>query len=575
MSDSEDLIERLGQLVSTVDEPVRPKADSNRALVLALTDQLAAGQSETLYSLQTASSGLRKRTAELERLVAGMPDDIATRLDALVEQITDAAAQQVGAVLESAAARLDALVDGARALDEVASGMPDNIASRVAAMVEQMTAAAASQIDTVLGAATSQIDTALGSVTSQIGTVLDTATTRLDAVVQGAGRLDDVASRMPEDIAKRVGGMVDQITEASAGKIGSALDAASTRLGIVAEGVHQKLDEGQARYLAVLRESAESTGARLSDELERAAKTIVDSAGRAKASQTVVRAAAAAMVETLEESVNAAREEFITLQEQLFAFVEQTTSSMGETADAFVADGEALTQGITAVGDSFVNKLFQVLDERDARERDLEDRLNSRIDVLMETTTEQLSRLTRALEQQVVRLETRSQEERAANAADLHALVDRLLAQPRGRLRDLRAGTRGAVPAAVPPVASYSPPVRRPVAPPAPVKAAPPVEAAAEPVLPEQPARRAAVKKAPAKKAPATKAEPAKAEPAKAEPAKGEPAKPEAKKAAPAKAKKAAAPRARVKTPSVPATSTAPTAPATSTAKTPTTDEDT
>ena len=327
---SADLAERLGRLVSTVDEAGRAQVDRGRALVIALTDQLAAGQSETLYSLQTAANAVRDRGRELERLAEQMPEEI-------------------------------------------------------------------------------------------------------------AGQLRDLVALVVEGLSRDV--------------------------GLLREGISRELAAQQDDYLSVLRESARATGGQLSTELEHAATTVVESAARAKASQTAVRAAAVAAVESLESA-----------------------------AASFTTHAEGAIQAMQAVGESFVSRLFQVLDERDQREQELEELLSARMEQITAHAERRLQALTAAVDAQLRRLEERDLTERQTTTAELHTLLDRLLAEPRGRLRELRGSRSAAPPVRVNPQPLRAEPVYR--------------EVYEEPEA--RPTRKAPAKKATDARAPAKKKAPAK-----------------------------------------------------------------
>lgn len=332
----EELTERLSRLVSTVDDAGRTAIDRGRGLVNALTDQLAAGQTETLYGLQTAARSVRDRAMDLQRLAEQLPEEIAAQVRQAVEALTESASEQIAA----------------------------------------------------------------------------------------------------------------------------ALDAASSRLGIVLESVQRDLTAQQEDYLRVLRDSARATGTQLSTELEQAATTVVESAARAKASQTAVRAAAVTAVEALESA-----------------------------SASFADDAEGLTQAMTAVGESFIGRLFQVLDERDAREQHLDELLTARTEQLTQHAERRLKAVAAAVEAQLSRLEQRDLTERASTAAELHALVDRLVNEPRGRLKELRSSIKSAP---LPPRTQ-----------PQPLRAEPAFTKALE--QPPAKPRKAPAKKAPAKKSVAKK----------------------------------------------------------------------
>ncbi len=314
-----DVVERLSMLLARVDEAGRLQVDRGKALVSALTDQLAAGQAESLYGLQTAATTVRQRAAELERLAATIPDDIGGRVRESVEALAGAASDQIS----------------------------------------------------------------------------------------------------------------------------TALETASTRLGIVLEALDSHLGTQQEEYLTVLRESAEATGAQLSGELEEAAAAVAESAQRAQASQNAVRAAAVTAVEALDAASQEVAEQIADLQDQVAELVDQASGAIAAASEAFAEEAEGVIHGMTSIGDSFISRMFEVLDERDAHEAALEQRLSDRLGRITADVERRLAASTAAMAAQIDRLEQRDLTERAAMAAELHELLRRLVAEPRGKLKDLRNATAG------------------------------------------------------------------------------------------------------------------------------------
>jgi hypothetical protein len=383
-----DVVDRLTAILARVDEAGRVQVDRGKALVGALTDQLAAGQAETLYGLQTAAITVRTRAGELERLATQIPDDIGNRVRESVEALAGAAS--------------------------------------------------------------------------------------------------------------------DQIT--------TALETASTRLGIVLEALDQHLGSQQEGYLAVLRESAEATGAQLSGELEEAAAAVAESASRAQASQNAVRAAAVTAVEAMDLASQAVVEQLADLQDQVAELVDQAAGAIAAAGEAFAEEAEGVIHGMTSVGDSFISRMFEVLDERDVHEAALEQRLSDRLGRITADVERRLAAATAAMGAQIDRLEQRDLTERDAMVAEVHDLLRRLLAEPRGKLKDLRNAVKDA-----------GEPVRG--LPVAPLVEEPAYQDASDEFEPVY-AAEAPRKKAPAKRAPAKKAAkaPAKKAPAKKAAAKRPPA---------------------------------------------------
>lgn len=374
------------------------------------------------------------------------------------------------------------------------------------ARVDATERAQATRGKVLVGALTDQF--AAGQAESLYG--LQTAAT---TVRQRAEELERLAEQIPEEIGARVRESVEALAGAASDQISAAVETASTRLGMVLENIDQELGAQQKEYLAVLRKSAEDTGAQLSAELEEAAAAVLESAGRAQASQTAVRAGAVAAVEALKASAAAIAEQFAELQDHTAEMVDQATEAIAAASEAFVQEAEGLIQGITSVGDSFIGRMFEVLDERDAHEAALEARLTDRLGRITIEIEQRLAASTAAMAAQIERLETRDLTERTAVAAELHDLVRRLLSEPRGRLKDLRNATQFA-----------GQPVRSTA--PAPLRQEPSYDRALDAFVPEPPPRQApaprprtVATKAPAKRAPAKKA-PAKRAPAKKAPAK-------------------------------------------------------
>lgn len=382
---SAELLERLSALLTRFDDAGRAQVDRGRALVGALTDQMAAGQTETLYGLQKAAVTVRERAGELERLATQIPDDIGQRVRESVEALAGAASDQIS----------------------------------------------------------------------------------------------------------------------------TALETASTRLGIVLEALDQHLATQQEDYLNVLRESAEATGAQLSSELEEAAAAVAESAGSAQASQNAVRAAAITAVEALDVAAQSVAEQLADLQDQVSEMVDQAVGSIAAAGEAFAEEAEGVIHGMTSIGDSFISRMFDVLDERDVHEAALEQRLSDRVGRITADVERRLAASTAAMGAQIDRLERRDLTERNAMVAELHDLLRRLLAEPRGKLKNLRnavkdagapvrgGGTRplGTEPAYQAAADEFEE---------APVLAPPPVKAAPKAAAKRAPAKRAT--KAPAKRAPAKKA---------------------------------------------------------------------
>jgi hypothetical protein len=142
-------------------EPPAPEAaaelpDTGRRLVEALTEQLAAGQVETLYSLQTAAAQLRRHTAA----VTSASEAVAASLSGFSERVANEVSQGFAALLREATASIG-----------------EHLTTEVEASTSELRDAAQTHAQAVA----SQLDATSG----HLSTVLDAAVTRTDDARQG------------------------------------------------------------------------------------------------------------------------------------------------------------------------------------------------------------------------------------------------------------------------------------------------------------------------------------------------------------------------------------------------------
>lgn len=272
----------LADKIAAIDPDSTSLRDGQASLIASLTDQLAAGQSETLYSLHTAGANLRRQAKTLQSAIDALPGELAPGLKA-----------------------------------------------QFAELARETTVAAASAIDTAAGALSDRFSAWEGAVERMI-------------------------------------------------------DAHKTIMG-----------EGTTRLSA---------------------------AGEVLIAQTT---------EAVEQIASAAQDVGDQLKEQ--------TRELGVRAESFAADAKASADAVTAVGENVIVRLIEVLDARDKADKALEDRLNARIDRLTKRAETTVNRLMGALADETDLLRAQAQEDRASQAQQLAELVDRLLAQPRGKLKDLRS----------------------------------------------------------------------------------------------------------------------------------------
>ncbi|MCU1595733.1 MAG: hypothetical protein JWO12_3125 [Frankiales bacterium] len=135
-----------------------------------------------------------------------------------------------------------------------------------------------------------------------------------------------------------------------------------------------------------------------------------------------------------EETTASAVEAIEVATAALASSAEQLTAS----AASFTADARASADAVTAVGENVISRLMDVLDARDASDKALENRLNARIDRLTKRAETTVNRLIADLAEETAQLRAHAEAERTSTAQQLAELLDRLLAQPRGKLKDLR-----------------------------------------------------------------------------------------------------------------------------------------
>ena len=154
---------RLAEQIAALETETTVQRDQGAALVQALTDQLAAGQGETLYGLHSAAAALRRRGAELQEAVGRIPDALGPQLEELLSGLTERLRQEFEDAAEALRAELaeaqlslksstsrgrTATSDAARKL-EGASAQLSSVAAAAAAGMEAAAAAAAADLETL------------------------------------------------------------------------------------------------------------------------------------------------------------------------------------------------------------------------------------------------------------------------------------------------------------------------------------------------------------------------------------------------------------------------------------------
>ena len=194
-------------------------------------------------------------------------------------------------------------------------------------------------------------------------------------------------------------------------------------------------------------EAAAATLARRAHELDAAASALPDELTvtfRRLVEDTVSTSLAGAREQAdrvrtdLEEAVAQATGRVEALLTSLEDRLTALESRLLETGAAVTRDVELTAQGLNTVGSNVLDRLLDLLDERDARDKQLEDRMTARVDRLTKKTADRVAEITAVLDEQVALLDERDLAERAYVTEVLQDVVERLLAEPRSKLRDLR-----------------------------------------------------------------------------------------------------------------------------------------
>lgn len=350
-----DLSRRLAEQLAAVGEESPGQRDQGgHPLVQALIEQLAAGQSETLYGLHSAAAALRRRALELEQAAERIPGRLAPQLEELVVGLTEQATGTATTLL-----------------DDLQQSLSTETSRRTAE----------------LEAASQDVGAAMIKQGQEVTATLSEQREIIQAAVEAAGQ------RFREEL--------EQGTQDARADLAKA---------------QRTLRDAAARHTAA---SAKTVGQMDDASAELAAVTV----------EAVARIEAAAA---------AAAAHLTALGTELAETASQALDGIERAGAALLADTATATEAVTLVGENVTDRLIAVLDERDKREQLLDDRLTARIDRLSKKTETTMKRLMGELADEADLLRLGSNSERAATAEQLHEFLDRLLALPRGTLRELR-----------------------------------------------------------------------------------------------------------------------------------------
>ncbi len=388
---TDDLVQRLSELVEASAEPAAQQRREANALVQEWSETLRGEQESTRDHLTEAAEALRAEGTDLSLGVRALAADLPALLAPVLEQL---AAQLREAVVSTMAhARAELVADTAR----------------LQAGIEVATEAS--------GARTLEH---LGEVRAGVRQLETSLTQRTDALAEEAERLATEADLLSEQARVGTQQLLTQLGEART--VTADLDGAAT-------GAAAQIRQTTADMLEQVDRRWEALEQGVAVQLHEATRT---AHGQLTATVNELRDR---MREVLDERAH--QDEL--LERRLDARHERlTTRTVQRLAEATAASEQALA----AVAEEVASRLAAVLEERDRRDELLEKRLEARVDRLTTKTVTRLGDVAAALDERVTELRARETADREHVATVVRDVVERLLSEPRAGLRTLRRSLR-------------------------------------------------------------------------------------------------------------------------------------
>ena len=225
----DQLSRRLAEQLAALDDESSAHRDQGAALVTALIEQLAAGQSETLYGLHAAAAQLRRRASELEEAARQIPHDLAPHLEELLAGLTEQAL--IGAAAEVDGLQQSLSTETRRSTDElvaafrsatfelsregqhVAQGVREAVGQLEDASAElrAIAAAAVGAIESAARAATADTTAAAQAMTAAGENILDRLIGMLDERDRRDQLLEDRLTARVERLTKKTEATVTRL----------------------------------------------------------------------------------------------------------------------------------------------------------------------------------------------------------------------------------------------------------------------------------------------------------------------------------------------------------------------------
>jgi hypothetical protein len=389
-------------------------------LIQALITQLAAGQSESLYSLQTAAAALRRRITELDITAAQLPEKLTPTLLALLDELA------LTSIEHAAGAHAELQQALATETKRHATQLTSTV-KRASAAVEQAIADAADKIGEERALTEGLLEEAVRRLTQRI---TDGTTDVHDELAAGWSKLD-AATSAHTSAAQQLREAAEQLDGTSAAAV-TSIWAAAEAAGTQFEAVGEQLKATAAQSIEALADQHTNAIAGIAAATETAGAQFgaIDEQLKVTVSQSIE--ALANLHAAVETDLAEARRDFATT-------VAESTAALDQLRVTFAADAASATAAITQVGENLIERLILVLDDRDLRDQRLEKKLNARVATLTEKAETSVRRLIGELEDEADLLRHRDDADRATAAQQLSDLLDRLLSLPRGKLKELKA----------------------------------------------------------------------------------------------------------------------------------------
>ena len=379
-SDS-DVVERLALLSSSVpDEDSKAVVSELRGLVGALVDQLAAGQVETLYSLQTAAAAVRHGSA----------------------------AFQAGTV-----APIEQLHEVLRALTAAEASLTASAALVASDLAERLTSEIGGQFSTLVDV---RLKAAEATITDAVAGLHATAATLQVGLADGAAQ---VQAALTDSAAQVQAALTDSATLAF-----SRFEQAADQLRTTNAGVVETATATAERATATLAASAHA----FNEGLDRSGTVTVDKV-------TSVTDLLVSTARRIDEGINrTAAEAMGTFGEVL----ENLVAVSAETLDGVDHAGRNLVLALNGRLKSFFEELEVAIEVQSQRDIRLDAELDGRVRKLVDRTDASIARSSDRLRKETDRLAMRDQEQEYLRADAFVSALESLLSRSGGRshLRD-------------------------------------------------------------------------------------------------------------------------------------------